>query len=316
MQQGIAEWLNNLEYQPSSRIQYAGVVYKALSVNINQQPNTSPAIWQPAFDSFGSAQAVQDNFDDFISQDDPLPQYVQENDATLTGDTQAERIVLDVLNVNKATPSVGVPKGIVFGGLQTTGLYQATDDKVVYQQAGVTTGFMPSLATIPTATNDKTIVTAEWVRSFISNSIYPIDSLYTTLNTTNPATLLGFGTWARFGEGRALVGFSSDVTSATPDWAKVAGNTFGEFGTTLTVAQMPSHKHGIVLSHETGGVVDASGFPRLDVTPPYETHLSSEPDGSVSTIDGSGNPLLSEGGNKPHNNVQPSIVVFIWRRTA
>ena len=74
MQQGIAEWLNNLEYQVSSFIQYDGVVYKALSVNINQQPNVTPLIWQPAFEGFGSAQAVQDNFDDFISQDDPLPQ--------------------------------------------------------------------------------------------------------------------------------------------------------------------------------------------------------------------------------------------------
>ena len=86
MQQGIAEWLNNLEYQPSSRIQYAGVVYKALSVNINQQPNTNPLIWQPAFDEFGAAQAVQDVFDDFIAQDDPLPQYVQ--DALMQAFTQ------------------------------------------------------------------------------------------------------------------------------------------------------------------------------------------------------------------------------------
>ena len=116
MQQGIAEWLNNLEYQPSSRIQYAGVVYKALSVNINQQPNTNPLIWQPAFDEFGAAQDVQDAFDDFIAQDDPFPQYVKENDAILTGGTQAERLELGVLNVRKATPSVGNPKGIVFGG--------------------------------------------------------------------------------------------------------------------------------------------------------------------------------------------------------
>ena len=77
MLQGVAEWLNNLEYQVSSFIQYAGVVYKAISVNINQQPNVTPLIWQPAFESFGSAQAVQDNFDYFISQDDPLPQYTQ-----------------------------------------------------------------------------------------------------------------------------------------------------------------------------------------------------------------------------------------------
>ena len=315
MQQGIAEWLNNLEYQPSSFIQYDGMVYKALSVNINQQPNITPLIWQPAFEIFGSAQAVQDNFDDFISQDDPLPQYVQENDAILTGDTQAERIVLDVLNVNKATPSVGVPKGIVFGELETTGFYQAADDKVVYQQAGVDTAQMPSVATIPTSTNDKTIVTAEWVRSFISDAIYPIGGLYTTTVNSDPAALLGFGTWQRFAEGRTLVGFSGDVTSATPDWVKAVNSTFGEYAHALTNPELSSHSHNIVGDDQLqiGGAFGNDGLTlRGNTAYPYDafsTNTDSQARGRayITGVTGS---------NQPHNNVQPSIVVFIWRRTA
>ena len=329
MQQGIAEWLNNLEYQPSSRIQYAGVVYKALSVNINQQPNVTPLIWQPAFDSFGSAQAVQDNFDDFIAQDDPFPQYVKENDAILTGDTQAERLELDVLNVRKATPSVGNPKGVVFGSTQTTGFYQAADDKVVYQQAGVTTGFMPSLATIPTATNDKTIVTAEWVRSFISDAIYPIGGLYTTTVNADPSTLLGFGTWQRFAEGRTIVGFSSDVTSATPDWVKSVNNTFGSFDHTLTIPQTPTHKHSTGIYNkftalskdvfDAGEASDADGTGRIELTTGSVDNVSSNVEMQIADISVLNIAKMTEssvGGNQPHNNVQPSIVVFIWRRTA
>ena len=308
MQQGIAEWLNNLEYQVSSFIQYDGVVYKALSVNINQQPNVTPLIWQPAFDSFGSAQAVQDAFDDFASADDPLPQYVQENDAILTGDTQAERIVLDVLNVNKATPSVGVPKGIVFGGLQTTGLYQATDDKVVYQQAGVTTGFMPSLATIPTSTNDKTIVTAEWVQQLIAEATRTrIGALYFTTNNINPSTELGYGTWQKYAEGRAIVGHSGDVTTATPDWAKAGDNIFGSYTHTLS-------------SPETPSVIGELEHIRPNAFP--STGVFSELTASPATIAGGSTAFshvrtrINLGGGLPHNNVQPSIVVFIWRRTA
>lgn len=315
MQQGIAEWLNNLEYQPSSFIQYYGVVYKALSVNINQQPNVTPLIWQPAFDSFGSAQAVQDNFDDFISQDDPLPQYVQENDAILTGDTQAERIVLDVLNVNKATPSVGAPKGVVFGALQTTGFYQATDDKVVYQQAGVVTANMPTIATIPTSTNDKTLATMEWVRSLISDAIYPVGGLYTTTVNADPSTLLGFGTWQRFAEGRALVGFSSDVTSATPDWLKVVSNTFGSYTHTLTNPELSAHSHDIVGDDQLriGGAFGNDGLVLKNTTTyPYDA-FSTNTDPQVR---GRAYITGTSGGNQPHNNVQPSIVVFIWRRTA
>lgn len=298
MQQGIAEWLNNLEYQTSSIIQYDGIVYKALSVNINQQPNTSPAIWQPAFDEFGAAQAVQDAFDDFASADDPLPQYVQENDAILTGDTQAERLELDVLNVRKATPSVGSPKGVVFGNLQTTGFYQATDDKVVYQQAGVITANMPIAATIPTSTNDKTIVTAEWVQQLIAEATrIKIGALYFTTNNTNPSEEIGYGTWQKYAEGRAIVGHSGDVTSATPDWAKVGGNIFGSYTHQLSIAEMPSHSHRIQEGVDQGG---SGGRADLGNIIPFNNDTFVEP----------------TGGSQPHNNVQPSIVVFIWRRTA
>ena len=327
MQQGIAEWLNNLEYQPSSRIQYAGVVYKALSVNINQQPNTSPAIWQPAFDEFGAAQDVQDAFDDFISQDDPFPQYVKENDSILTGDTQAERLELNVLNVRKATPSVGNPKGVVFGDLQTTGFYQATDDKVVYHQAGVVTAQMPNVATIPTSTNDKTLATMEWVRSFISDSVYPIGGLYTTTVNANPATLLGFGIWQRFAEGRTLVGFSSDVTSATPDWVKSVNNTFGSFDHTLTLPESPEHNHSTGVYNrfsalaqdalDAGEVTDQQGDGnRPTAIGADNTNATSELQvADISTFQLSKMKERTVGNNQPHNNVQPSIVVFIWRRT-
>lgn len=306
MQQGIAEWLNNLEYQPSSRIQYAGVVYKALSVNINQQPNTSPAVWQPAFDEFGAAQDVQDAFDDFISQDDPFPQYVKENDAILTGDTQAERIVLDVLNVNKATPSVGSPKGIVFGGLQTTGFYQAADDNVVYQQAGVVTAQMPSTSTAPTSASDKTLATMEWVQKLITEvTRTKVGALYFTTNNVNPNVELGYGTWQKYAEGRAIVGHSGDVTTATPDWLKTGDNTEGEYAHTLTNGELP------VL---TGSIQHITNTPPTGVfTGISATGASIQ--GGASTFSHQST-VFSIGGGLPHNNVQPSIVVFIWRRTA
>ena len=328
MQQGIPEWLNNLEYQTSSRIQFDGIVYKALSVNINQQPNVSPAIWQPAFDEFGAAQAVQDIFDDFVSQDDPLPQYIQENDAILTGDTQAERVELDVLNVRKATPSVGNPKGVVFGNLQTTGFYQATDDKVAYQQAGVVTANMPNAATISTSTNDKTLATMEWVRSFISDAIYPVGGLYTTTVDANPSTLLGFGTWQRFAEGRALVGFSSDVTSATPDWVKSVNNTFGTFNHTLTLPESPEHNHSTGVYNrfsalaqdalDAGEVTDqqGDGIKPTAIGADNVNATSELQVADISTFQLSKMKERTVGNNQPHNNVQPSIVVFIWRRTA
>ena len=237
-------------------------------------------------------------------QDDPLPQYVQENDSILTGDTQAERLELDVLNVRRATPSVGNPKGVVFGDLQTTGFYQATDDKVVYQQSGVITANMPNLATIPTATSDKTLVTAEWVQQLIAEATrIKVGDLYFTTNNVNPNTGLGYGTWQKYAEGRAIVGHSGDVTSATPDWAKVGDNIFGSYTHILSVPEMPSHGHVVT----TGGV---SAGTRGETEGGNHTENNN---GSGSRVGGTAQPT---GGGLPHNNVQPSIVVFIWRRTA
>jgi hypothetical protein len=41
-----------------------------------------------------------------------------------------------------------------------------------------------------------------------AEAAYPIGSLYLSTNSTNPATTLGFGTWAAFGAGRVPVGFN------------------------------------------------------------------------------------------------------------
>lgn len=43
----------------------------------------------------------------------------------------------------------------------------------------------------------------------VFEQIYPIGSIYTSINSTNPGTSLGFGTWAAFGAGRVPVGFAA-----------------------------------------------------------------------------------------------------------
>ncbi len=85
-------------------------------------------------------------------------------------------------------------------------------------------------------------------------TIYPVGSLYmSTLDDgtgppptpTNPATILGFGTWALFGAGKAFVGFNSADTDFN-DGEK----TGGEKEHTLSEAELPSHSHTITHTHE------------------------------------------------------------------
>ena len=112
-------------------------------------------------------------------------------------------------------------------------------------------------------------------------------------NSTNPATLLGVGTWQRFGQGRVLV--SQDSADADFD---TAGETGGEKEHQLTEAEMPAH------SHLYGKLVS-------------KTDYGADSRGAFSIFrDGSNYDTDSTGGNQPHNNLQPYITVYMWVRTA
>ena len=63
---------------------------------------------------------------------------------------------------------------------------------------------------------------------------WPIGSIFITASSTNPATLLGGGTWVQI-QGKYLLASSSSYT---------AGNTYGSMTKTLSVANLPSHTHG------------------------------------------------------------------------
>ena len=67
---------------------------------------------------------------------------------------------------------------------------------------------------------------------------FPVGSVFIAVVSTDPATLLGYGTWAAFGAGRVLVGFNA--ADSDFDAAKKTG---GAKTHTLTANEMPSHTH-------------------------------------------------------------------------
>ena len=124
---------------------------------------------------------------------------------------------------------------------------------------------------------------------------YPIGSVYINAsNATNPASLLGFGTWVAFGAGKVMVGLDAGDTSFD-----TAGETGGEKTHTLTVAEMPAHKHKFGY---TGGYTDATGSPYS-----VGKAIGHDPSNVYSET-------TSTGGNGSHNNLQPYIVVYFWKR--
>lgn len=132
----------------------------------------------------------------------------------------------------------------------------------------------------------------------------PVGSIYTTTNNyRNGAEVkaaLGYGTWTRFAEGQTLVGISTKA--ADPAWTKTLKKEFGAYEHKLVAEEMPSTalkvreagRHG-ARNHGGGGTGYASGSQgKMIPLPSSETGWK----------------------DKPHNNVQPSIVVAYWLRTA
>lgn len=132
-----------------------------------------------------------------------------------------------------------------------------------------------------------------WVVEGIDN-FYPVGSIYQSTEPTNPSTFMG-GVWERFGNGRVLVG----VDEADADF-NAANKMGGEKAHTLTIDEMPSHSHRQFVSAN-----DGSDSIRRDW----------DSDGPGRAYD-QGMETGRTGGNQPHNNLQPYVTIYRWRRTA
>jgi hypothetical protein len=134
--------------------------------------------------------------------------------------------------------------------------------------------------------------------SIISLSdVYPVGSIYINASDgTNPGTLLGFGTWVAFGAGRVPVGIDAGQTEFD-----TAGEVGGFKTHTLTVSEIPAHTHNLGSKDSTAG--DGGAVNEEFIEDPADT--TNGPNVTSS----------STGGGSAHNNLQPYIVVYMWKRT-
>lgn len=126
-------------------------------------------------------------------------------------------------------------------------------------------------------------------------TVYPVGSIYMSVNAVNPGTLFG-GTWEQLKD-RFLLGAGSTYSN---------GKTGGAAAVTLTIDQMPKHRH--VLR-------DASSSPSTEFDSYIATSDDSQDAGS-GTSDGVRRYTTYEGGGESHNNMPPYLVVYMWKRTA
>lgn len=153
------------------------------------------------------------------------------------------------------------------------------------------------------------------IKGIIGPVMYPVGSLYiNTTDSTNPATLLGFGTWIAYAAGRVPVGI--DSTQVEFD---TIGETGGSKTHTITNAQLPPHWHSIFLNtaHGDGEVSSYEALTAaLQGGGRFRYRGGTGQGHNGSGFMGNGEVDGSTRAATAHNILQPYIVVYMWRRTA
>ena len=122
--------------------------------------------------------------------------------------------------------------------------------------------------------------------------------LITTRNYANSQEVHdgeGYGKWTKFSEGQLLLGIGShtDKNGVTKNISMM--QQLGEYEHQLTIDEMPSHSHDV---NFVTGSIDDTGRPSTDSDSSSSANLKTN----------------ALGGDKPHNNIQPSIGVGMWLR--
>lgn len=143
--------------------------------------------------------------------------------------------------------------------------------------------------------------------------VYPVGSIYMSTVSTNPATLFGFGTWEAMPAGRVLLAQGKSSWGTTYN----AGSTGGEATHQLTVGELPQHTH-TASTNTTGS--HAHTYRTFYGTTGTGPDGSSDREQTINT-GSSGNhshtvTINNTGSNQAHNNLQPYIAVYIWKRTS
>jgi len=157
-------------------------------------------------------------------------------------------------------------------------------------------------------------IPAEALSADIFSRVYPIGSVY--INATsdaNPLTLFGFGTWVAFGAGQVPVGIDVAQTEFNSPEKTGGGKTH-----TLTTAEMPDHNHAVNDPGHSHGMVgdpvftSATGSQRA-----YAYGSGQQLRWSVGGVNSAttGVTTANKGSGAAHNNLQPYITVYMWKRT-
>jgi len=201
--------------------------------------------------------------------------------------------------------------GIMLEGGSAAGIH-VTNSSIVNIYGNIQSPTFTGTPITPTAasgTNTTQVASTAFVQAAV-RALYPVGSIYiNATNSTNPGTLLGFGTWTAFGAGRVPVGFNASNTLF--DTAEETGGSadaivVSHTHTATTSITDPGHAHNITAAVTGGGSNISQGTSALST---YTTTTATTGITAATTV-------ASSGSSGTNANYQPYITVYMWKRTA
>ena len=169
----------------------------------------------------------------------------------------------------------------------------------------------PNTPTASAGTSSTQVASTAFVQAALIGA-YPVGSIYMNATVaTNPATLLGFGTWTAFGAGRVPVG----INSGDSDF-----DTVEETGGSKD-AIIPTHTHTAATSstdsghtHTVPGVATDTAGSSVTIGQGRAIETRTTNTGTANIT--SSTTVANAGVSATGKNLQPYIVVYMWKRTA
>ena len=144
----------------------------------------------------------------------------------------------------------------------------------------------------------------DWSSVSFLSMIYPVGSIYISVNSTDPSLLFG-GTWVQL-EDRFLLGASSTYLAGSTGGGTTTGKASGNTGsTTLTVEQIPSHTHTATVNM-LGGTGTVANLNTTGGSWNYSKSFLNNTGG------GKGHTHTLN--NHTHTNMPPYLAVYMWER--
>lgn len=175
----------------------------------------------------------------------------------------------------------------------------------------LTTGTMRKVS-VPD--KDGTIAMLDDIGSPDVSGAWPVGSVFMAVVSTNPATLLGFGTWSQIAAGRVLVGQDSGDTDFDTPEETGGAKTVASSAQTFAGDALAGHSHGPGTLAVSAHVADV-GTNQWDEQAADSFLQDHTLSGSTESVS-AGTPSGTNTPGAATSVVQPYFVVYIWKRTA